>query len=132
MRCPWCVCSIFRSSNMKITIETNQRNRLKDRRHPSQGRDSVVSGLCESTVKWLSTRVGNTCIQRLCTYIDTGTHADTYTSRPIHHQTQIRLPSDLLILIVMLVTSMSPNFCSGACTNEHPNLALTREPCGIQ
>ena len=71
-----CVCvQYFERSNMKITIETNRRNRLKDRRHrhpftvlyciPVQGRDSAVSGLYESTVKWLSTRVGKTCTHAL-------------------------------------------------------------------
>ena len=64
----------------------------------------------------------------LCTQIDTGARADTLAFRAIHHHAQIRLPSDLLILTLMLFASMSPNSCSGACANAHPQSSPRTNP----
>ena len=57
----------FESSNLKIKQkQTKEKKRLSP--SPSQGRDSDVSGLYESTLKWLHTRVRTHAAPvRLCT-----------------------------------------------------------------
>ena len=62
-----------------------------------------------------------TCIWRskihapMCSYTQ-----KTHISRAIHQYAQIGLPSDILTLFLMLLISMSPNFCNGACANVYP------------
>ena len=88
----------------------------------SEDRDREFSGLYKITVKWLRTRVGHPCIDTLVrrdTQIDTDTYADRQL-KIIHQHAQIRLPSRLWILFLMLFVSMSPNFCrGGAWANAH-------------
>ena len=52
-----------------------------------------------------------------------------HTSRALYHHAQIRLPWNLLVLILMLFLGMSPNSCSGAYANAHPP---SHEPCRKQ
>ena len=45
-------------------------------------------------------------------------------SKPMDQHAQLRLPSHLWILFVMLLISISPKSCDGACTKTYLALAL--------
>ena len=72
-----------------------------------------VSRLCDMTAKSrLLTRVGDPCTRTLTTQRQ---------SKAIHQHKQIRLPSHLRILFLMVLISMVPNSYGGACVNTHAN-----------
>ena len=53
----------------------------------------------------------------------------TQTTRG-HHHAQINLSSQLWVLFLMLLVSMSPNSCSaGACTNSNPHVSASVRAC---
>ena len=64
---------------------------------------------------------------RLCTQIDIRKYAESDTSRATHQNqhAQIRLPSPLLIVFLLIFT---PNACSGACANAHPQSSPHTNP----
>ena len=117
-----CVCSV---SNILKYTEPNKFNKGPKQiceiplLSLSQDRDPEVSGLHEIAVKRLGTRVGNPCIDTLAhidMQIETDMHADRLKQYAKH--AQIRLPSRLWILFVMLLINMAPFSCSaGACAN---------------
>ena len=92
---------------------------------PSQGRAPGVSGLnmYNSTYsKWqLRTRVGNPCTPTL-TQIKADIHKRTHVDTIIYPQTN--LSSQLWMLLLMLLISISPNSCNGACTSTHARSRL--------
>ena len=125
----------FENSNMKTKIKQTKRDTVQllpiryregertvhcrsecryHRHHRGMSQD-YMKALCSGYAQGSATHA----LMRACTQIDTGTHADTNTSRAIHQHAQIRLPSDILIPFFMLFISMSPNSCSGACTNTY-------------
>ena len=65
--------------------------------------------------------------------IETDMHADTLKQYAKH--AQIRLPSRLWILFIIILVNISPNSCSsGACANTHPqslNLNPNFASCNI-
>ena len=97
---------------------------------PSQDRDSEVSGPYEITEKWLHSQVGNQCIHR---HAHTDMHLEhrhalRQRDKQSKHTTieQFCLSSRLRILFFLLLVSILPNTCSGACVTHVPNLARTR------
>ena len=82
---------------------------------PSQGRAPELSGLYDIPSKWQRrTPVRNKHtlmhLHRALMRLRKGTHT--------HQYAQIKLPSELWILFLVVLISISPNFCSGgACTN---------------
>ena len=95
---------------------------------PSQDRDADVSGLQAPVVPVVHeiTQVGNPCINTLAHTIDTDMHTDKGTKKSPHRHEQIYLSSRLRIMFFVLLVSMSPNSCRGACAMHVPYLARTR------
>ena len=91
---------------------------------PSQDRDPEVSGPYEITAKWLRTQVGNSCINTLTrAYMQIYANTRAGIKRQVKSKpnAQICLPSRRGILFLMLLLmSVFPNFCCGACANAHP------------
>ena len=90
-----------------------------NRHHRSQVGAPEVPGLCGITSNWqLRIRVSNPCIHRL---------AQMHTCE--HPHAQMNLSSQLWILFLLLLISISPNSCRGGTFLVHiSNLALQYKP----
>ena len=129
--------SLVKSWQEKIVLKASRSNRSVTRSNqifsrqplpvpsPSQDCDPEIPGPYEIIAKWLRTQVGNSCINTLArayTQIYTNTRAGINGQAQSKPNAQICLPSRLgvLFLILLLLISVFPSFCCGACANAHP------------
>ena len=126
--------SLVKSWQEKIVLKASRSNRSVTRSNQIFSRQPLpvpspsqaeVSGPYEITAKWLRTQVGNSCINTLArayTQIYTNMRAGINGQAQSKPNAQICLPSRLgvLFLILLLLISVFPSFCCGACANAHP------------
>ena len=125
--------SLVKSWQEKIVLKASRSNRSVTRSNQIFSRQPLpvpspsqaeVSGPYEITAKWLRTQVGNSCINTLTrAYMQIYANTRAGIKRQVKSKpnAQICLPSRRGILFLMLLLmSVFPDFCCGACANAHP------------